>query len=371
MISDADLDALMAAYCEGMYAMDPRTTYPFWDYDFAPLLSQAWITKILASTAACSSLRPDDFAYLFNGPSVPRKELIYSLFDLKVAKIERSERLRQVTYWVDLLKGWCGDDWLSSGSNRAESLDRPRDMIAAAQWSPADRTSGLAVGRLTVALNCLAYALYSDVFVHQCAECRGPYQVHSQEAESEEYLLVRSWTGLYPHRLQPQSQDPGFERVVVAAVYDCHLTIDIYNHVSWAEPPVDHIRRYAVWIDGTQRIMKPGELEDLAYYLAGHAERAFRRYEEQGFEEKKRMWVIQRNYQFRRFFRTAGLGEDAPEMEVAVAGKPLHHSMLWNTTLPKEQITEVWRKCLDPRTEIYYDDWDAVFHDIFGGCPRP
>ena len=374
MVSDNDLDALMTAYCEGIYAMDPRTTYPFWDYDFAPLFSDTWIAKLLATTVACRPLDSSELAHLFSGPSVPRKELIYSLFDLKVARIGRDERLRQVSFWVDLLKTWCGSDWLSNGSNQAPNLDRPSVMMADAPWIPTDRTGGRAVGHMTAALNSLAYGLYSDVFVHQCAEFRGPYKVAPPVSESSagrHRLLVRSWSGLRPYGLHPECQDPGYDKVVIAAVYDCEFAIDIYNHVSWNESPVDHMRQYAVWIDARPSIISPGELASLAQSVAGLAETTFRWYRDLGFEDKKRLWVRQRNYQFRRLFRSTGLREDAPEMEAAVAGKPLSRSPLWNSTLPKEQIFDVWRQCLDPRTEIYYDDWPGIFHAVFGNHPRP
>jgi len=374
MVSDDDLNMLMTAYCEGIYAMDPRTTYPFWDYDFAPLFSKPWIAKILAATAACGTLHPSECAHLFNGPSVPRKELIYSLVDLKVARIDKAERLRQVSFWVDLLKAWCGEDWLSNGRNRAPALDQPGVMLANALWTPTDRTGGVAVGRMTAALNSLAYGLYSDVFVHQCAEFRGPYEVTpsvSVSSRGRQSMLIRSWSGLRPYRLHPECLDPGYDQIVIAAVYDCPFSIDIYNHVSWSDSPVDHLRKYAVWIDTRPTAINAVELAGLAHSIAGLAETTFRRYQDLGFEETKRLWVRQRNYQFRRLFRSTGLREEAPEMEAAVSGRPLYRSPLWNTTLPKEQIFDVWRRCLDPRNETYYQDWSAIFQEVFGECPRP
>lgn len=55
----------------------------------------------------------------------------------------------------------------------------------------------------------------------------------------------------------------------------------------------------------------------------------------------------------------------------AVKERQLLRSPVWNPTLPKEQIFDVWRQCFDPRIDIYYDDWSAVFQEVFGDQPRP
>src|SRR5438552_8104401 len=102
MATDREIDALLEAYCEGLYAMDPRTTYPFWDYDFAPLFSEEWIGKIVTAVQAASltNLNSSDYLWLFPGPSVPRKELIYSLVDMKVAQLDRRTRMQLVDFWL-------------------------------------------------------------------------------------------------------------------------------------------------------------------------------------------------------------------------------------------------------------------------------
>jgi hypothetical protein len=372
MASDDDLDVLMTAYCEGLYAMDPRTTYPFWDYDFAPLFSKTWMDKMLAATAACDPVSVGTYARLFGGPSVPRKELIYSLFDMKVARVAQRGRLRQANFWIDILKSWCGDDWLSNGSNRAPDLDNPEAILVEPNWVTTDRAGGIGIGRMVATLNALAYGLYSDVFVHQCAECRGPYDFIPQiPTGRNRRLLIRSWSGLRPYRLHPECQDPGFDQIVIGAIYDCDFEIDIYNHVTWDEPPIDHVDQYAVWLDKRPTIIEPEGLSALAHRIAQLAETTFRDYQDSGFEEKKLLWVRQRNYQFRKFFAFTNLPECAPEMEAAVLGKPLQRSPIWNMSLPKDQIFLVWKQCLDPRTEIYDNDWPTIFHEAFGAQRRP
>lgn len=373
MPRDEDLDALMEAYCEGLYAIDPRTTFPFWDYDIAPLFSRQWIDKMLMATASFGPIEPGTHAYLLGGPSVPRKELIYSLVDMKVAGITRADRLRLASFWIELLKAWCGSTWLSTGANRAPDLDRPEDLLAGANWVSTDQVGGAAIGRMVATLNALAYGLYSDVFVHQCAECRGPYEVtapQSGDGSRRPRLLVRSWSGLRPHGLRPGCEDPGFDQIVIAAVYHCHFSIDIYNHVTWAEPPTRHVSRYAILLDGRPVVISPEELTRVAHRIAMLAETAFRSYRLLGFEEKKVLWVRQRNYQFRKFFAFAGLPQRAPEMEAAVTGRPLERSPMWNMTLPREQLFNVWKQCLDPRTDIYYHDWPEIFHQTFGDRGR-
>ncbi len=363
---DADIDHLLAAYCEGLYAMDSRTTFPFWDYDMAPLYSEPWIAKVL--TAVDRAAMPLDLPGLFGGPSVPRKELIYSLVDLKVAGVPRADRLRLVSFWVDLLRTWCGEDWASTGANRVLTEDQAHIVPDMAHWMDADREAGRAVGRIVVTLNALAYGLYSDVFVHQCAECRGPYSLLTSDRQQ---ILVRSWSALWPQQLRPDAENPGCEQVVIAANYeDCQCSIDIYNHVSWSAPPVDHLVRYAVWVDGVPQQLNAAGLTAMAHRFADLAQSTFRRYQGLDFEATKALWVRQRNYQFRSLFAYTGLPVEAPEMIEAVRGKPLERSPLWNMTLPKERLFEVWTACLDPRTEIYAEDWPEVFARVFGDQSR-
>jgi hypothetical protein len=97
----------------------------------------------------------------------------------------------------------------------------------------------------------------------------------------------------------------------------------------------------------------------------------FAQYQRLDFEEKKALWVRQRNNQFREFFAHVGMPTEAPEMLAAVRGKPLLRSPLWNMTLPRDDLFPVWTACLDPRTEVYADDWTAVFRETFGDRPRP
>src|SRR6185295_15241258 len=117
MLTNPEIDQLLEAYCDGLYAMDPRTTFPFWDFDFAPLFSKEWIDKIIVATrsAVRAGLSPFEYRSLFSGPSVPRKELIYSLMDMKVARINREDRMHLVDFWSSILKDLCADDWLSFG----------------------------------------------------------------------------------------------------------------------------------------------------------------------------------------------------------------------------------------------------------------
>jgi hypothetical protein len=267
--------------------MDPRTTYPFWDYDFAPLYSKEWITKMIAATShhAREHLNRDECLRLFGGPSVPRKELICSLVDMKVAECAIDERMRLVEYWVNILKIFCGDDWLSDGSNRIGTSEDLPESFAVPEWFVGGRATGRALGALSSALHALAYGLYSDVFVHQCAEAVGAYDVSSMFGGHRHSLIFRCWSGLCPTALWPGLSSPGFERLTIAAIYeDVEIAIDVYNHVAWLGHLSNRLRQYCICIDGEARRLDDEQILRLAYAIAYRADLQHRSYKSLGFE---------------------------------------------------------------------------------------
>lgn len=369
MATDEGMDALLEAYCNGLYAMDPRTTYPFWDYDFAPIFSKEWVGKIATATqvASRSHLDPFDYLRLFPGPSVPRKELIYSLVDMKVARLDRDERMQLVNFWLSVLKTFCGEDWLSNGSNRTFALDDVDAVLSSDGWFQGNPKAGKAIGGLTAALHALSYTLYSDVFVHQCDECRGPYDVSYQFGGRAHELLIRSWSGLQPRELWKDFEGPGFERLKIAAVYeDIDFHIDIYNHVSWKGNAPGRMKMYCLWIDGCVHPLDMQGLIRLSNLVADVADKQFRIYRSIGFEEQKVMWVRQRNYQFKEFYARFGLSWQAPEMEAVVKEVALLHEPFWDMSLPKQRLFRFLKKCLDPREDYFYDEWQSLFLTEFG-----
>jgi hypothetical protein len=373
MATDQEIDALLEAYCEGLYAMDPRTTYPFWDYDFAPLFSKEWMVKIVTAVqrASLSDLESSDYLRLFTGPSVPRKELIYSLVDMKVARLDRHARMQLVDFWLAILKTFCGQDWLSDGSNRTFALDDVDAILSSNYWQEGDPESGKAIGSLTAALNALSYSLYSDVFVHQCAECRGPYDVSRYQGGHPHEMLIRSWSGLQPSEIWKDFQGPGFRQLKIAAIYeDISFHVDIYNHVSWKGIAPRQMRMYCLWIDGCLHPLDTQGLLHLANAVADVADKQFRVYQSIGFEERKLLWVRQRNYQFKDFFTRVGLSWQAPEMEEVVKEAALLHEPFWDMSLPKRRLFHFLRLCLDPRRDYYYDEWQNLFFAEFGDATK-
>lgn len=338
--------------------MDPRTTYPFWDYDFAPRFSALWISKIQTAIACLRQQRVTRqvIAQLLAGPSVARKELIYSLFDMKVARLSRDDRLIITSFWIRLLKYFCQDDWPSDGANRAVGLDNVEQLRTAPTWrSPSPEHSRTLAG-LTVALNALSYSLYSDVFTHQCAETRGPYLSGGLQ------LLVRSWVGLNPVELWPEWSRLPFEAVTVVCAYDAlDPVIDIYNHTRWRGNAPAMLRGYAINIDGAWCDLSMQEVEKTALLIAERASAQHSMYAALGFEAHKQLWIRQRNFQFKRLFAAAGMSWHAPEMEAAVANVSLCNDPYWRADLPCQQRRQFLMHSLDPRHDAFYDEWASVF----------
>lgn len=370
MITNEELDSLLDAYCEGLYAMDPRTTFPFWDYDFAPLYSRPWIDKIsfACDIASHQGFLPEDYQKIFNGPSVPRKELIYSLVDMKVAKLEIDKRMFLVNYWADILRNLCGEDWLSNGSNRSFGIDNPDHIVNMPTWTKCDAYLGRTIGGLTAALNALSYSLYSDVFVHQCAECRGPYDVSKHFGKKPYVLLVRVWNGLRPMELWKDFEGPEFETVKLAVIYEnLDFHIDVYNHVSWDGIAPKQMRLCYLLVNGEPFPITIPNLNNLINTIITIADGQYKIYHGMSFEDQKILWIHQRNYQFREFFGKLDLSwKDTSMMEKAVRGKPLFKDPFWDMSLPKKQLFAFLRKCLDPREDYYYNDWHRDFLETFG-----
>lgn len=359
--ADTDIESLLGAACAGMLAMDSRSTFPFWDYDMAPLFSELWMERMFSAIRLAGPQHKAQWRGHLPGPSVARKELLYSLFDLKAARTTVDERLEYFAYWRRVLDTMCGGDWLSAGSNKTLSDSEVGALLAMPGWRSSTPHSPASLGALSSTLNALAYSLYSDVFVHQCAEITGPYLLSDGAM-----MILRNWGALSPSELWDDASMSGHDAVSIATVYEAtDFHVDIYNHLTWPGHAATKLLKFALYVDGKGFEGGDEEIARMAREIGARAAAQFGVYDNLSFEDKKRLWVRQRNFQFKRLFEHVGMSWRAVEMEAVVRGKPLHQKPYWSASRDLVALESFWRECLDPRNDHRYEVWDDIFCRYF------
>lgn len=368
MSNKLDLDKLLRVYCEGIYAMDPKTTLPFWDYDFGPIYGDLWIKKMLKAVKIFrdKNLSAKQISKFFENVAVPRKEIIYSLVDLKVGKIKKEDRMFYVNFWWDIVKEKCQKDCLVEKSNIVHTEKEVGNFLKTLEWEQSDPQKARQVGNIAMNLNSLAYGLYTDVFAHNSMENFGAYDLAQHFGGKKHIMVIKQWANLKPKELYPEFADFRFNKLNIFAIYkDIDYTVDIYTHQVYSGNTATNLVKYAVLVDDKYFLNDAEKIEELNKYLGEIVVEHFQKIQKRGFEESKKIWVLSRNYQFKDFFKAAGLDWHDKEMLGRVKGKPLLKTDYWDfEKYPKETLFKFWKMCFDPRLDTYYDEWGKILKDI-------
>lgn len=368
MSKELNLDKLLEVYCEGIYAMDPKTALPFWDYDFGPIYGDLWIQKMLKAChlAKEKKLSPKVIAGFFENIAVPRKELIYSLVDLKVGKIPLEERMFFVNFWWDVIKEMCITDCMVERSNIVHTDRQIDEIIKHTTWETATSTKARQVGNLAMNLNSLAYGLYTDIFAHNSMENFGAYDVSKHFKSQKHILIVKQWANLRPVDLYPEFKNFPFSKLNIFAIYkSIDYTVDIYTHQVYHGNAAENLAQYCVLIDSQKVQNEEKSLYYLNNYLGNLAVNHYTKLKRLGFEEAKKTWVLARNYQFKNFFQAVEMNWRDEEMLKLVKNKPLLKTDFWDfDKYPKEILFKFWKQCFDPRLDTFYENWQNILNNI-------
>lgn len=363
-----NLDKLLQVYCDGIYAMDPKTALPFWDYDFGPVYGDLWIKKMLHAMhlAQEKGLTAKQVSGFFQNIAVPRKELIYSLVDLKVGRVTKAERMFFVNFWWDVVKEMSVEDRLAEKSNIIHTPGQIENFMRSLQWQPADLSRARQVGNLAMSLNSLAYGLYTDIFAHNSMENFGPYDVSTFFGDGRYILVIKQWANLRPVELYPEFKDFPFDKLNIFAVYkNIGYKVDIYTHQIYEGNAAQSLIQYCVLANEKKTINDKLELSKLNGYVGQLAVEHYEKMQQRGFEGAKKIWVLARNYQFKDFFKAVGLDWHDQEMQERVKNKPLLKTDFWDfEKYPKEILFEFWKQCFDPRLDTYFDQWPDLLKKI-------
>lgn len=363
-----DIDQLLDVFCEGIYSMDPKTTQPFWDYDFAPVFGDLWIKKMRTAITRSQELglTAPQLSAMFPNIAVPRKEMIYSLVDLKVGNVDTTERLRYLDFWWKVVLQQAQRDPLAEHSNIVHTDTEVDGLVGSLPWNAADATSARLVGNLTMNLNSLAYQLYTDVFAHNAMENFGAYDVSRHFGGKKHILVIKQWVNLRPSELYPDAQLPPFDRINIYAIYkDVDFKVDIYTHQVYSGNAAENLVRYAVTVDGKRTVNDPAGIEALYTQIGPIVIDLHARSVSRGFEDAKKAWVLARNYQFKDLFRTVGMEWRDQEMLDRIKDKPLVKTPYWTFNgFSKDALFAFWKRCFDPRLDTYYDQWGKIYNEL-------
>lgn len=366
-----NIDKLLDVFLEGIYAMDPKTALPFWDYDFAPLFGDLWIKKMIRAVDKTKELgmSAKTVSHFFENIAVPRKEIIYSLLDLKVGNVPKQNRLDYLNFWWDVVLEMSEGDYLVEKANLVYSKEEVARFMNDLDWEIADSSKARQVGNLSMQLNSLSYGLYTDIFAHNAMENFGAYDVSGYFSEKKHILVIKQWANLRPSELYPEFADFKYNKINVYAIYkDIDYTLDIYTHQIYHGNAADNLVQYVVIADG-KVIDGQDKLIELNNYLGPIVVDHFKKIKQKGYEDAKKAWVLARNYQFKNFFNAVGLDWHDQKMLDRVKDKKLERNDFWDfDKYPKGILFRFWRKCFDPRLDTYYSEWQKILNQTIRKC---
>lgn len=301
-------DQLVSAITRAYSTTDSRGWFPFSPDRLQPYYYNAFSER-LWRVAEFVGRQEIDFKEIVDGMSHYgnlRDELEYLLewWAHGELRMDRPKFRRTCQFLIDILNQACPNDPFSANGAFPKW---PRQLVIECEnntsWIKAKPDNARDVGRLLVALNMLAYSLYTDIFAIAVGDAsHGPYQLSNGEL-----LLVRDYTDLAPAELWPETKQSHVKAVRVLTVYTAgtDVQIDFYTNLVSHSNLVDNLSRFAVEVNAEHE--REVDLPKLYSSIGQEAVSQYRRLRALSDEEMKRAFLTIHCYFERELFSIAGL----------------------------------------------------------------
>src|SRR3989338_472012 len=343
-----------------MNSIDMGTFVPFGWFEFHPLYAKESIDYIrkLIDKAESLNITPEELGKCVESVVALRVFHLYTLIDLKVAKIEKKERIKISNFFFEMIMARMVDDKYALKSNIIRNNNEIAELIK--RINPAKATLKIAglLGRIYNALYNLGAAIDFDIYLDYGLEVEGPYDVSNVYGPGR-FLVIRKLMDLQANDLWPERKGIKPENVKIYTIYNNNVkfkTDFISAHTVFDGNAVKSMEHFMVDVDG-QLISSETELKELLAIAEVQAIEQWNKVIKMDKESHKSIGLISKLLPVKKMMLHLGLEwKPTKEMIETVKGKSYVNNTFWNIPDNEKDKKNYFLKLYDPREEFYPGD---------------
>ena len=349
------IDDFIDAYFAATGTMDFATLQPFSNLQFHPLFAREWCVWLEETIQAMEEeeLSASEAHKLITGPSEAGDQLFFTLLDLKSGCLPLARR-KSIAVWLNsLILPWRESDSYGTKSNMVHRQSEVDALVSELPFQAGTPDLARVLGRVVNAGYALTDGLYSDMYMGNAFEYRGPY--YSKHLKKNQILVVKHFQNLMPLELWPQSRGFPADEITIYCVYEnVGFSVDAIScHSVYKGDPIKGLKKWAVKADG-DFISKTNHLLDLERKLGIASEEQWARVMGLNFEELKQRGLEWRCYVFKKLRKKLGLDwRPSKKMCDAVKGKAFADEKYWNFPRQAAKRKEYMKNLLDYRNDAH------------------
>ncbi|MCW6159490.1 MAG: hypothetical protein LVQ95_00150 [Candidatus Micrarchaeales archaeon] len=349
------IDEFLASWEAVEKTTDWRTAQPFSCDALDAYFYDIVIDNFLA---AIGRVKPDsDLQRIFPGPGNVRNQLVILLAYSKLYHIRKEERMKILKFMHMVLRTYSPRDPFAY-KHTAFMLKKSEifAIVNKIEWQEADPDISREVGKLSISLASLAYALYTDATPSLGSDFHGPYDVSSKFGRGC-VILARDYYNLKPTELWPDSEKYKYKSIVIYAVYkDVKVNCDFYGNFIADKNLIQNLTYFGIIANGKQ-VKGIKRIKALREYIGKLVVERSRINSRMSFEQVKRKFMETEVLPYKNLFAFSKIDwKPTPEMIRRIKGKKLLKNFgIWgqNRVLTAKDLQH-FRKIMDPRTEVYF-----------------
>ncbi len=300
-------------------------------FHFYPLWYDLWVKRFMSvmDVLQCEHKSYEELKNLLPPPSSMRavlQKLIPTFVGIN--KQTPGNFARMANFFARMLKESCTEDPFGFTHNPIHSRQELNQAIKLVPWQNANTEIAKHLGRLITAAGSLVHGLYNDVVTDFGWDAYGPYNIVTPKENFQ--IIIRHFPDLSPSEIWENKFFTPIKDIKIYQFYQdvewelaflgCHTVLKSGN-------PISGLKYFAVSING--KFVNNIALEPIIDELSQKATEIYQHIKKMGFEELKKLVMVQECYQLHKMFTAAYMNwQPTSEMLERVTNKPLSQGLL-------------------------------------------
>ena len=332
------IDGFSDAIYDLIRTHDPKTHMPFNGFNFYPLIDDLLIDKMHKIIKCFRKSKIKMTAIIDTLPTHSAMKFIFLeiIISLKTSKTSKYKARLITDFFLEVLRYRAINQnfW---EDNKIHTYENVRDIIKKKGFIQANQTLSSEVAKIIAGCGSLVPGLYNDFCTDFGYDVFGPYDVSKKYGKGSS-LFIRQFIDLKPIDIWPAFQTFPYKKILAYTVYKNVESESHYIgcHMFYKQSLVDNLSYFQIEVDGVF-INTLDELKKIRENIFERTAAHYAQYKNAGFEEHKRLWLLQFFYQFQEFLGKLGLNwKPSKEMEKRVKEKELVRYITRYDLHPKE-----------------------------------
>jgi hypothetical protein len=339
-------------------SMDFQTLQPFSHTQFHPLFSREWCDWVMEIVVEIEKgkIEWDEIYKYTDSPSESLDNFLFTCLDMKVAHLNKENRERIARLFNSIIVGWRGNDAYNRKVNKIHTQKEINGLIGETQFNGGNPETAKLLGKITNSAYHLTNGLFSDIYMGNAFEYRGPYK--SSKLKSSQILVIKNFMNLKPLSLWPNARGFPADKIQIFCIYE---NVDFWLegitcHSQYRGDPIKGLKKWALKVDG-EFVSDMGRIINLHEKLALLSQEQWIKLISLDFETLKQKGLELRCFFLNRLRRRLGLKEGPSEgMKRAAIGKPYADAKFWKEPKDKAKRQMHWKKLLDFRKDYFINN---------------